>query len=360
MIALLVGTRPELIKMAPVIRELQRHRLPFLFIHSNQHYSQEMDELILKDLSLPEPDIHLNVGSGSHATQTGKIMVGVEKACKKYKPDILLVHGDTNTTIAGALAAKKLHIPVAHVEAGLRSFDYAMPEEINRILTDRISDIMFAPVESARENLLKEGMTDSTIVVTGNTIVDALQQHLRLSKKSTFLKKHHLTPDEYVLVTAHRAENTDDEKSFTQLVELLIHAHKKIKQPFVWPVHPRVSDILEKRKITLPDFILATAPLGYIDMLAVMGSASLVMTDSGGLQEEAYLLHKPLITLRTSTERPETLSANFIIGVDQDKFDEAWKAYKKNKVSWSDSLGSGDAAEKIVKALVTFISGRAK
>ncbi len=358
MIALLVGTRPEIIKMAPVIRELQRRKMPFLFIHSNQHYSEEMDAVILRDLSLPNPDIHLKVGSSSHATQTGKIMVGMESACLEYKPQIVLVHGDTNTTLAGALAAKKLHIPVAHIEAGLRSFDYNMPEEINRILTDRISDLMFCPTKEAKKNLLHEGITRASIVITGNTVVDALKQNTDLAKKSLILKSLKLTKNKYVLVTAHRAENTDDPKTFSALIELLEHAHSKAKQKFVWPIHPRVQSILDKRKITLPNFILPVAPMGYIDMLAIIDSASLVMTDSGGLQEEAYILHKPLITMRTSTERPETLSANFIIGVDSVKFDEAWSAYQNNAVSWSDTLGTGNSAKKIVSSLKKFLENR--
>ncbi|MEP7167008.1 MAG: UDP-N-acetylglucosamine 2-epimerase (non-hydrolyzing) [Candidatus Woesebacteria bacterium] len=358
MIALLVGTRPEIIKMAPVIRELQRKEIPFLFIHSNQHYSEEMDGLILKDLSLPSPDVHLRVGSGSHAVQTGRIMVGVEEACIRYKPEIILVHGDTNTTLSGALAAKKLHIPVAHVEAGLRSFDYAMPEEINRILTDRISDLMFAPTKLAQQNLLKEGISKDSIIVTGNTVVDALRDHLPFSKKSMFLTQHKLKPLQYVLVTAHRAENTDNKESFANLLSLLEHAHRKIQKIFLWPLHPRILSLLEKENMKLPSFILTTPPLGYIDMLAAMSNATLVMTDSGGLQEEAYLLKRPLITLRTSTERPETLSANFIIGTDQNKFDEAWSAYILKKVSWSDELGSGMAASKIVSSLQQFLKDK--
>jgi len=174
MIALLVGTRPEIIKMAPVMRELKRRQLEFLFIHSNQHYSQEMDKLILSDLRLNEPDFHLRVGSASHAIQTGRIMAGVEKICLAEKPTLMLVHGDTNTTLAGALASKKIHIPVAHVEAGLRSRDYQMPEEINRTLVDRLSDLLFAPTIVSKRNLLSEGFSSQQIIVTGNTVVDAV------------------------------------------------------------------------------------------------------------------------------------------------------------------------------------------
>lgn len=351
MIALVVGTRPEIIKMAPVIREIQARRIPFLFIHSNQHYSERMDAIILKELSLPEPDIHLKVGSGSHATQTGKIMMGVEETCLKYKPDLLLVHGDTNTTLAAALAAKKVHIKVAHIEAGLRSFDYSMPEEINRILTDRISDILFAPTHTAKKNLLREGLKESTIKITGNTIVDALQQHLPLAQKSRLLKKLDIKSNKYILLTAHRAENTDDEATFAKLLSLLAHAHKKTLFPILWPLHPRTQAVLLERNITLPGYFKTIEPLGYIDMLAAMSEAALILTDSGGLQEEAYLLHKPLITLRSSTERPETLSANFIIGLNSKKFDAALSAFQNQEVSWSNTLGSGEAAKIIVATI---------
>lgn len=351
MIALLIGTRPEIIKMAPVVRELVKRRIPFLLIHSNQHYSKEMDADIFNDLQLSEPDVHLGVGSGTHAEQTGKIMIALEGVFLQHKPDVLVVHGDTNTTLAGALTAKKLHIPVAHVEAGLRSHDYLMPEEVNRTLTDRISDILFAPTNAAKKNLVLEGISEKSIIVTGNTIVDALRQHKKLSTQSTFLHDHSLKEHEYVVVTLHREENTATRTDIEKMFALFTHAHMRMKVPFFWPLHPRTKSFIEKEDIILPDFIQTSPAVGYIDMIALLSNASLVLTDSGGLQEEAYLLHTPLMTLRTSTERPETLSANFIIGSDREKFDRAWDAYIQHTVGWDGGLGDGNAAVRIVDIL---------
>jgi UDP-N-acetylglucosamine 2-epimerase (non-hydrolysing) len=355
MIAVLVGTRPEIIKMAPVMRALRSKKIPFVFIHSNQHYSVEMDQQIIDDLRLPTPDFQLHVGSGTHAVQTGRIMKGVEKICQKIKPSILVVHGDTNTTLGGALTAKKLKIPVGHVEAGLRSHDYQMPEEINRILTDRISDLLFSPTEQAKQNLLKEGIDDKTIIVTGNTVVDALQQHLPLAKKSTIIRKYGLNKTPFLLATAHRPENVDTQECLESLINLLTHAHQKTKFQVVWPIHPRTAQKLAEFHLTLPSSWLLVPPVGYIEMLALTHAAKLIMTDSGGVQEEAYVLQKPLITMRDSTERPETLSANFIIGTDLKKFDKAWTAFQKKQVSWAAAFGKGDAGVKIAQELQNYV-----
>jgi UDP-N-acetylglucosamine 2-epimerase (non-hydrolysing) len=354
-IAVLVGTRPEIIKMAPVMRALKKRRLPFVFIHSNQHYSEEMDQRIVKDLKLPQPDFHLHVGSGTHAFQTGRIMEGVEKICQEIKPSIMIVHGDTNTTLGGALTAKKLKIPVGHVEAGLRSHDYQMPEEINRILTDRISDILFSPTEQAKKNLLKEGIDDKTIVVTGNTVVDALLEHVAIAKKSSILRSHSINKNEYILVTAHRPENVDNKDRLISLIALLSHAQKRMHSTIVWPIHPRTAQKLAEFNITLPTNWIIIPPVGYIDMLALMNFAQLIMTDSGGVQEEAFILKKALVTMRDSTERPETLTANFVIDVDTKKFDKALKAYSKNTVHWSNAFGDGTAGEKIAAELQRYV-----
>ncbi len=352
MIAVLVGTRPELIKIAPILRRLQEQKVPHIFIHSNQHYSYEMDTVILKDLKLKKPDYNLNVGSATHAIQTGKIMEGVEAICQKHKPSIILVHGDTNTTLGGALAAKKLHIKVGHIEAGLRSFDYRMPEEINRIIVDRISDFLFAPTETAKKNLLNEGIPKKQITVTGNTVVDALYNHIELSKKSTLLQTLKLTKNEYILLTAHRAENVDIKQRLTKLVKLVEHAAKKLNKKVLFPSHPRTKNRLEEFNIQTSTNIIFIPPVGYIDMLSLLDNSALVMTDSGGVQEEAYILKKPLVTLRDSTERPETLSANFIIDNNQKKFDSAWKAFKNNEVNWDNSFGDGFASKIIVEKLL--------
>ncbi len=356
MIAILTGTRPEIIKIAPVLRELRKRNIPHIFIHSNQHYSKEMDATIIKDLNLPTPDYNFGVGSGSHAVQTGKIMEHVETLCNEVKPQILVVHGDTNTTLAGALAAKKVHTPVAHIEAGLRSFDYRMPEEINRTIVDRISDVLLAPTKQAKANLKKEGITGKKVVVTGNTVVDALRQHVALTKKSNILNKNNLEENKYILVTAHRAENVDTKPALEKLVALLNHAQNKTNLPIYWPLHPRTKQRLEEFNIKLSKKITTSKPIGYIDMLTVLNNANVVLTDSGGIQEEAFILKKPLITLRDSTERPETLTANFVVHTSKKKFDEALKAYGDEAVEWTDALGDGLASTRIVDALLKFIT----
>ncbi|PIR58678.1 MAG: UDP-N-acetylglucosamine 2-epimerase (non-hydrolyzing) [Candidatus Pacebacteria bacterium CG10_big_fil_rev_8_21_14_0_10_56_10] len=351
MLAVLVGTRPEIIKMAPVLRLLKKKGIEHLFIHSDQHYSQEMDQAVIADLKLHQPDYHLQVRSGTHAIQTGKTMAMLEEICFQRYPSFLLVHGDTNTTLAGALTAKKLHIKIGHVEAGLRSFDYRMPEEVNRILVDRISDVLFAPTARAKANLLNEGIEDSTIVITGNTVVDALRQHQRLAERTRVLSKLGVTKDQYVLVTAHRPENVEDKAVFTKLLALLDFVHRRTKLPLVWPLHPRTSGCLAKFGLKLPSCVIDCPPVGYLHMLKLIGHARLIMTDSGGIQEEAYILRKPLLTLRDSTERPETMSANFIVHVDMAKAAQALKAYRMNQVVWTDSLGDGTASQKIVEEL---------
>ncbi len=352
MILVLVGTRPELIKVAPILRKLQEAKIPHLFVHSNQHYSYNMDKKIMKDLGLQLPDYNLNVGSSSHAIQTAKIMEGVEKICIQHKPEIILVHGDTNTTLAGALAAKKLHIKVGHIEAGLRSFDYRMPEEINRILVDRISDILFSPTQTAKQNLLNEGMDENKIIITGNTVVDALYEHIELSKKSKILKKYDLNPNEYILVTLHRAENVDTKERLSEFIALLEHAVKRLKKKIIFPIHPRTEHKISQFNLRLSKNIILAPPVGYIDMLSLLHNADIVMTDSGGIQEEAYILKKPLVTLRDSTERPETLSANFIIDNKKSEFDKAVAAFEAGKVSWDLVFGNGTASQTIVEKLL--------
>lgn len=355
MIVILTGTRPEIIKMAPVFKELQARKIPYFFAHSGQHYTKQMDADIIRDLQLRQPDKNLQVGSGSHAIQTGKVMEGIEQVCLDIKPKLMVVHGDTNTTLAGALVAKKLHIPVAHVEAGLRSFDYTMPEEVNRTLVDRISDILFAPSEQAKQNLLNEGIKAAQIVVTGNTIVDAVNQHVSLANNSQSLtkltKEHPTIKNGYLLVTAHRPENVDDAANLTALFLLLEHAATVTDKPILWPMHPRTAKSIADFSIKIPKSIIVIEPVGYIEMLQLMCQAELILTDSGGIQEEAYLLKKPLMTLRPNTERPETLSANFIIHRSLPKFDQAWKKYQSNSVEWDTTLGTDTASAIIVDTI---------
>ena len=350
---IVVGTRPELIKVAPVMWELAKNNIPFNFIHSNQHYSQELDANIIKNLDIPKPDFHLHVGSGSHAMQTGKVMESIEGVYKKIHPSVVVVHGDTNTTLGAALAAAKLNIPVAHIEAGLRSFDYAMPEEINRMLVDRISTVLFAPTIVSFGNLRKEGIDKKKIVVTGNTIVDVLYWYKKVSNGGTFkppVKKP------YILVTAHRQENVDNKNQLKKILELLHMLSSQTHMNILWPIHPRTRSNLMKFDLSIHDSeIKVISPVDYFQMISFLTNASLVVTDSGGIQEEAYVLKKPLLTIRTTTERPETLSANIITGLDAKKVIRGWKRYQNGYGVWNSLLGKGDAAIKIVERLKTFI-----
>lgn len=359
MIAVLFGTRPEFIKLAPVLKELKNKKMPYILIHSGQHYSRELDEQIVDCLKLPKSDYILNVGSGSHAKQTGKIMIGVEKILKKEKSKVIIVHGDTNTMLAGSLAAKKLNIAVAHVEAGLRSFDNKMPEEINRIITDKISDLLFSPTEGTKKNLLRDGIAKEKIFVTGNTIVDALIEHLPLIKKSTILKRLKLKEDSYILVTAHRVENVDKLDRLKQLIDLLNFSVSTLNKKIIWPIHPRTQKKLQMHNLKLMRSIQTVLPVNYLDMLSLIKSSHIVLTDSGGIQEEAYILKKWLVTLRNSTERPETLTANFLVDLDKDKLRKAINAYREGKVFWKKNVfGKGTAGQLIVKNLVNFLKIR--
>jgi len=356
MIAVLIGTRPEFIKLAPVLKVLEKRDIPYILIHSGQHYSLELDKQIMEDLGLPEPDYKLDVGSGSQAEQTGKIMLGVEQILIKEKPEVLVVHGDTNTMLAGSLAAVKLHIPTAHVESGLRSFDNKMPEEINRIITDRISTLLFAPTEGTKQNLLREGVTPNKIFVTGNTIVDALIDHLPLAKKSSILKRSKLKKDDYILVTAHRVETVDETQRLKALTSLLFYATVILKKKIIWPIHPRTMKQLSANNIKLDPNIETIPPINYLDMLSLINNAAFIMTDSGGIQEEGYILKKRLVTLRNSTERPETLTANFLVDLDKDKFKQAVEAFKKGKAYWKENVfGKGNASHLIVDHLANFL-----
>lgn len=355
MIAVVVGTRPEIIKVAPIIRRMKKARIPYVFLHTNQHYTKVMDADIIRDLQLDPPHQNFGVGSLSHAAQTGRAMEGLESYFLKNRPSIVLVHGDTNTTLAGAMAAKKLNIPVGHVEAGLRSFDQKMPEEINRILVDRISDVHFAPTQVAKQNLLHDGLSEDGIVVCGNSVVDALYDHVALTEKSDVLDTHSLEPDNYILATVHRAENVDTKEELSALLTLLEYASDRTGKKVMFPMHPRTKKNIEQFGLDIPATVQVTDPVGYIDMLALIKNAALVLTDSGGLQEEAYILKRPLITLRDSTERPETLTANFLVKSDIAAFEKAWQAYEKGEPYWEAVFGDGTTSDQIIEALRKYL-----
>jgi len=351
-IGIIVGTRPEIIKMAPVIRECQNRGIPYFIIHSNQHYSEEMDSIFFKELELPSPHYNLGVGSGLHSNQTGNILIQMEPILLEEKPDVVLVQGDTNTVLAGALAASKLNIKVGHIEAGLRSYDRMMPEETNRILTDHMSDYLFAVGPNQHAILSKEGIGQEKIHTVGNTVSDSLFQHLEIAgNKSNILDKLSLKAKEFFLVTAHRASNVDIPAHLQELLDLFDRLHEKYSQPIVWPIHPRTQAKLKEFQMEVPGYLKLIPPIGYLDFIQLQKNAQLILTDSGGIQEEACLLGVPCITLRENTERPESIEvgANVLVGRDADKAiaaAEKWLA--TGDFSWANPFGDGHVAELIL------------
>jgi UDP-N-acetylglucosamine 2-epimerase (non-hydrolysing) len=285
-IAIVVGTRPEIIKMSPIIRECKRRKQDYFILHTGQHYSYNMDQVFFEQLELPKPKYNLDVGSGTQAEQTGRALIGIEQVLLKEKPDVVLVEGDTNTVLAGALAATKLHIKVGHVEAGLRSYDRTMPEEINRVLTDHISDFCFAPTEQSRQTLLREGIEENKIFVTGNTIVDAVYQNLELArKKANILERLGLKEKEYFLVTVHRPENVDNKDRFQGILSGLQQLEKEYNIPVVYPIHPRSRKKMDEFGL-FADNINLVDPQDLFGFLQLEQNAKVVLTDSGGVQEE--------------------------------------------------------------------------
>ena len=353
-IATIFGTRPEIIKMSPLIRECEKRNLDYFVLHTGQHYSFEMDKAFFDDLELPKPAYNLEIGSGSHAEQTGKIMVGIEKVILDEKPDVVLVQGDTNTVLAGSLAASKVNIKVGHVEAGLRSYDRSMPEEINRVVADHVSNILFAPTELSKQNLLKEGIEESKIFVTGNTIVDAVFQNLEISNnKGNVLNDLKLKSKEYFLLTFHRAENVDNREQMSKLLKGISMIQKEYSMPVVFPVHPRTEKRIQEFGFSLED-ITSIRPVSFLEFLQLEANARLVFTDSGGVQEETCILGTPCITLRDNTERPETLEvgSNILAGVESDRIMQSAVKMTNGKKSWNNPFGDGKAAEKIIDTLI--------
>ena len=284
-VVVVLGTRPEIIKMAPVVRVLEREAIDYFILHTGQHYSYNMDRVFFEQLELPEARYNLDVGSGTHAEQTGKMLMGIETVLRDEVPDVVLVEGDTNTVLAGALAAAKLHIKVGHVEAGLRSYDRQMPEEINWVLTDHCSDLLFAPTEKSKRILLGEGIPEDKVFVTGNTIVDAVYQNLEIAKRKR--KIHHkleIENDDYFLATVHRQENVDDEKRFRGILKGLEMVQEEFGFPVVYPIHPRARKQMEAFGLGI-DGVRVVEPLDYLSFLLLESRARLVLTDSGGVQE---------------------------------------------------------------------------
>jgi len=349
-IATVVGARPQFIKMAPVSREIRKNFKEFI-IHTGQHYDYEMDRVFFEELDIPEPDYYLGVGSGTHGYQTGEMLKQIEKILIAEKPDLVLVYGDTNSTLAGALAGAKLGIKVAHIEAGLRSFDRSMPEEINRVITDHCSDLLFCPTETAVKNLNREGIIDG-VYPTGDVMTDSLLHNKEIAEsKSGILEELGLKSNEYIVATIHRASNTDRKENLENIAD----AFCEIKETIVFPVHPRTEKYLkeyglfEKLKVS----VKLVKPLGYLDFLKLMIHAKKIVTDSGGIQKEAYILKIPCITLRENTEWIESVEDgwNMLVSVGKDNIITAIYLFKPSLSKYRNRFGNGNAAKNIVNYL---------
>lgn len=352
---IVTGTRPEIIKLSPVIKECLERGLDITLVHSGQHYSYEMDRIFFEELDLPEPDYNLEAGSGTHGCQTASILCGIEKLMIADRPDWVIVQGDTNTVLASALAASKLHIKVAHVEAGCRSYNRMMPEEINRVLTDHVSDLLFVQSDEIRVILLGEGIKDEKIEVVGNTIVDAVIQNLSIAnEKSVILQKTGVSPGKYGLLTLHRQENVDDPDRFSRILDGVGRVAERYGISFVYPVHPRSRKMIAEHNIHVPENIIRVDPVGFLDFLSLESSAYLIMTDSGGVQFEACVLRVPCVTLRDETEIPETVivGSNVVAGTDPVQILRASERMVNVPRDWPNPFGDGDSGKKIIDRIM--------
>ena len=364
-IAIILGTRPEIIKMAPIVDEIEKRGIDSCIIHTGQHYDYEMSDNFFKDLEIKSPDYNIHVGSGSHGKQTGFMMKGIEEVLVEEKADIVLVQGDTNAVLAGALVASKLHIAVGHVEAGLRSFDFTMPEELNRMAADVCSLMYFVPTKQSAINLLAEGISRKKLFITGNTVVDACFRHLDIAKKIGIQEESLANLDiedmgNILTLTMHRAENVDDKDRLINIIGAL----KELKDVnIIFPIHPRTKKTLENfnlfDELNELEHVHIIKPLGYLDFLVLTSYSTLILTDSGGLQEEAITLDVPVLTLRYNTERPETVTAggNILVGADKEVIlenankilnDKEFANKMKNAIN---PYGAGDAAIKTIDAI---------
>lgn len=343
-----VGARPQFVKAAAVSRVL-RNSAREILVHTGQHYDARMSHIFFDELNIPQPDYNLEVGSGNHGQQTGEMLQRLEPILEQEAPDMVMVYGDTNSTLAGALSASKLHIEVAHVEAGLRSFNRRMPEEINRVLTDHISNLLFCPSNVAVENLAKEGITKGVYDV-GDVMADALHHAVASAGESPELfARLKLSPNQYILATVHRAENTDNPERMAAILK----AFASIEDIILFPVHPRTRKVLLSQGLTVSPNVMMIEPVGYIEMAALEKNARMILTDSGGVQKEAYWLRIPCITLRDETEWVETVDSgwNHLTGVDQDKIVRTVKEFPLPSRYFS-LYSDGSASEKIVQMIL--------
>jgi len=365
-IAVLIGTRPGIIKMSPIVDELTRRKVPHVVIHSGQHYSLSMDRDIMRGVNLDNPQYQILRPPDciTHAQQTAYMLTGIEEVLLKEKPEVFLVCGDANTNMAGALAARKIHVKVGHVEAGLRSFDWRMPEEHNRIIIDHISEYLFAPTHRAKENLLQDGVRGKVFVV-GNTIVDATMKYCESARAKEGPELSQVTRGEpYVLLTLHREENVDNEGILSEIVSAIGEICKQHEIKIIFPIHPRTKKRLREfnieKSVERISNLELIEPVGYLEFLAYLSSATLVMTDSGGIQEESCILKVPCITIRETTERQETiqLGSNHLAGTQRDKIVRVFNSVYKSpdlKTNWRNPYGDGQASKRIVD---TCLNGR--
>jgi UDP-N-acetylglucosamine 2-epimerase (non-hydrolysing) len=360
-IATVIGTRPEIIKMAPLLDQIEMEGIKNILIHTGQHYDHEMSQQFFLDLELRKPDYNIGVGSDSHGRQTATMIKNIENILLEEKPDILLVQGDTNAVLAGSLAASKLHMAVGHVEAGLRSYDKTMPEEINRQIADVCSTMYFVPTEESGINLLFENINPHEIFVTGNTVVDACKRHLKIAERNSNILSELEIKEDVLTLTMHRAENVDNPERLRNIVEAILELDDL---DVIFPVHPRTVKNLKKfgfyKQLDSSSHIKLTKPIGYLDFLLLLSKSKFIMTDSGGLQEEAITLNVPCITLRYNTERPETVKAgaNILVGAEKDMIVDTLRQLSNDSLRYNqmkeaiNPYGEGNASEKILKALI--------
>lgn len=361
-VSIILGTRPEIIKLSSSIRQLlQRKEFSFDVVHTNQHYDYTLDAIFFKELELPQPSFNLQVGSHPHGKQTGIMLEKLEQVFLETHPDVIVVQGDTNTVMAGALAASKLHIPVAHLEAGLRSFDRMMPEEINRVVTDHISDLLFPPTPLAVQQLAAEGITKGVFMV-GNSVVDAVKAHVEIAARRDDSPVHGF-PQSFILATLHRDSNTDGQERLSELLQMLNDMALQSGLPVVFPAHPRTTKRIERFGLSdlaasLEPRVHIIEPLGYLDFLLAIQRASCIVTDSGGVQEEACILGVPAVTVRTTTERPETLDVGSAIlaPTRREAVQGLLHMLGKKERTWRNPFGDGTTGKQMLDCFLNELS----
>jgi len=351
-IAIIVGTRPEIIKMGPIIHYCLKNEIPFFVLHSGQHYSYEMDKVFFENLHLPEPAYNLKSGSNDFRKQIGCMVPQISEILQLENPDFTLVEGDTNTVLASAMAANKLGLKLVHVEAGLRSHELAMIEEINRVITDHLSDILYPPTDTAKGYLLEEGIAENKIKIVGNTVIDALFENSKLSHFD--ITSFGIESKKYILLTMHRPELVDIKSRIESVLEGLERVSKKNGINILFPIHPRTEKMIKQFGLKIPKKIKIIKPLGYLDFISVQKHAALIITDSGGIQEEACALHIPCVTIRKTTERPETIEvgSNRLAGYNPEKIVKCVDEMIHKKSSWDCPYGDGTAAKNIIEDLL--------